>query len=76
MDELEFYVQKKAVSTLQFHLITHFGYQSPDELVEELLTRFPIQQIVMSGPVSAHVTISHARLKCLRSMQQLLDFCR
>ncbi|MFO0415295.1 MAG: MerR family transcriptional regulator [Bacteroidota bacterium] len=73
--DLEYYVNKTPVFTLHFHLITHFSYSTPLKYVEELLQRFPLQQLVVSGPVAAQIKIYHPRFKLLTSMQQLLDYC-
>jgi DNA-binding transcriptional MerR regulator len=75
ISDLEYYVKKRPVFTLHFHLITHFSYRTIDEYVEELLERFPLQQIVVSGPVAAQIKLYHPRLKLLSSMQQLKDYC-
>jgi len=75
LSDLEYYVNKTPVFTLHFHLITHFSYSTPEEYVEELLQRFPLQQLVVSGPVAAQIKQYHPRLKLLTSMQQLLDHC-
>jgi DNA-binding transcriptional MerR regulator len=73
--DLAFYIQKKTVCTLHFHLITHLSYQSPDEYIESLLSLFPMQQIVVSGPVSENINIVDSRLKKLTSLQQMLSYC-
>jgi DNA-binding transcriptional MerR regulator len=75
VSDLKYYVNKKPVFTLHFHLITHFSYSTPDEYVLELLDQFPQQQLVVSGPVAAQITLCHSRLTLLTSMQQLLNYC-
>jgi len=73
--DLAYYIHKKPVCTLHFHLITHLSYQSPDEYIESLLSLFPMQQIVVSGPVSENINIVDSRLKKLTSLQQMLSYC-
>lgn len=75
ISDLTFYIHKKPVYTLHFHLITHLSYQSPDEYVQTLLSHFPEQKIVVSGPVSEKIQIVDTRLKKLTSLQQLLSYC-
>jgi DNA-binding transcriptional MerR regulator len=75
ISDLEYYVKKRPVFTLHFHLITHLSYRTIDEYVEELLERFPLQQLVVSGPVASQINLYHPRLKLLTSMKQLQDYC-
>ena len=75
LSTLELYMAKQSASTLHFHLITHLSYQSPDEYTEDILKRFPKQNLVVSGPVSGQISIRHSRLRLLDSMDALLNYC-
>lgn len=75
INDLEFFIHKNPVFTIHFHLITHLSYQSIDDYVLTLISQFPNQQIVVSGPVSEKINIVDTRLKKLTSLQQFLTYC-
>jgi DNA-binding transcriptional MerR regulator len=75
IDTLQFYLSRTPVDTLQLHMITDMSNQSPDEYIAMLLKTFPEQQIVVSGPVSAKITLANPRLQLLTSFEQQLQFC-
>ena len=56
-------------------IITNFSNYTMDELAEQMLTRFPKQEIVISGPQTKSVTIKNKRLTLLNSMNELIGFC-
>ena len=72
---IEEYIKLHQVNRLHSHIITNFSNHTMDELAEQMLTRFPKQEIVISGPQSKNVSIKNKRLTLLNSMNELIGFC-
>ena len=56
IESLQAYCSKHKVSHFYTHVITHLQKQEPDEFAAELSTRFPQQQIIISGTAMQTVT--------------------
>lgn len=75
MEALKITVTLKEINRLHLHVITNFSGKTANDLLKELLEEFPKQQIVLSGPLATHVTLTHKRLTVLHSLQELLKYC-
>jgi DNA-binding transcriptional MerR regulator len=75
LSAIEEYIKLRPVNRLHSHIITNFSNYSMDELAQQMLNRFPKQEIVISGPQSKNVTIKNKRLTLLSSMNELIGFC-
>lgn len=70
------YIAQHQVDRLHFHVITHFSGQTLPEMVEEMLSQFPAQEIVVSGPMANEIDFSHPRLKTIHSFEEMLAVCQ
>jgi MerR family transcriptional regulator, light-induced transcriptional regulator len=75
LSTVEQYMKQQQVSRLHIHVITNFSNLTMDELAEQMLNRFPMLEIVISGPKSANVTTKNKRLTLLTSLESLVHFC-
>ncbi len=75
VNAVEEYIKLQPVNRLHIHVITNFSGISMDEFSEQMLSRFTKQEIVLSGPLAASVSIKHKRLTLIHSLQELLEFC-
>lgn len=75
LNTIKEFTQVKKAGRLHFHLITNLTSHTPDDFIKLMLTIFPEQEIVVSGPLAAAVTISDKRLKRILSLQELLMYC-
>lgn len=76
IDTLLVYQRAHQPTHLFCHLITNLGQLSSAELAEQLLQHFPDQELVLSGPSFRDVELSAPNVKRLRSLQDMLDFCK
>lgn len=74
LEDLEYCVSKRQITHLYFHLITNLSGKTINELVEELLTKFPEIPLIISGPLANQISISSPKLVCLRTIEQMLEF--
>jgi MerR family transcriptional regulator, light-induced transcriptional regulator len=75
-DVLKDYIQYSPVYQLHLHVITNFSNLSMDGLAQQMIDLFPQQQIIISGPLTKEITVTHERLAVLRSLNELTDHCQ
>lgn len=75
IEKLETFIQRNHTNRLHLHLITNLNHHAPAELIRQLLDKFSDQQIVLSGPLSGHINLTHKRLRLLTSSGALLHYC-
>ncbi|MDE3235383.1 MAG: MerR family transcriptional regulator [Bacteroidota bacterium] len=73
VNEIKEYTEKFSVTHLQFHLITNLTNQSPEDLIEEYLSAFPQQKIVITGPFTKTLSLQSARVLLLDSLESLTE---
>ncbi len=74
--DLETYVVHKKPTHLYFHAIAHLNEEPVDEMLTIITKMFKGQQVIMAGPLTKEVTCTHANLKVLYSMNEMLDFLK
>ncbi|HEX4958945.1 MAG TPA: MerR family transcriptional regulator [Lacibacter sp.] len=72
---LKEYIHQQQVTHLHLHMITNLSTDSMDALAQQMLDRFSLQTIIVSGPLTKEVTLRHERLVVLRSFEELLSYC-
>jgi hypothetical protein len=73
---LDAFAETAKPGIMMFHLITSFINKNLDVYVTELTQRYPQTTIVMSGKFAGTISIKAPNLKLLRSLQEMLAFCR
>lgn len=68
------YLEKHHAAYIFVHLITNFTHQDPEEYLNSLLSNFPEQNIIASGPVFKELTLVSPRLTLLHSLEEMLAF--
>jgi hypothetical protein len=76
IDTIKSYLEKRAVTHLHTHLITEFLEEDPNLIIRKLLNICSKQQIIVSGPATKNIQLTHQRLKLLTSMESLISHCK
>lgn len=76
LNDLAFYVKHKSPARLLFYGITHLFDMDINQVVETLLRQFPKQQIIMAGPLTSAVHLSHPQLSLIRTQGELIQFAK
>jgi MerR family transcriptional regulator, light-induced transcriptional regulator len=71
---LENYLSERPPAFLHIHMLSRPPELSADAYVTELLERFDGLHVVLSGPVSAEVTLRTPRLTLLTSLSQMMEY--
>jgi DNA-binding transcriptional MerR regulator len=74
LDVIQKYINKRTVSRIHLHLITELFEFNPDNFFKKLLHICKDQQIILSGPASANIRLTHKRLLYLSSMQDIMRY--
>jgi DNA-binding transcriptional MerR regulator len=73
---IEEYNKTASFSYLYFHVVTNLTGISADEYLNQISTKFPDKQIVMSGTQILQVTHVPNNVRLLHSMSEVLDFVK
>lgn len=73
-DELAYCVDNRKITHLYFHIITNLSGKTLNEVVQELLNKFPKQKLVISGVLAKGITISSDNLTLLKSLEAMLAY--
>ncbi len=76
LNSIKEYVQIEKIDRIHFHLITNFTNKEPQAFLAHVANEFPLQQIVMSGKQTQHITKPPANAVVLQSLQALLDYAK
>jgi DNA-binding transcriptional MerR regulator len=76
IDTITSYLNKRPVTNLHMHLITQFLEEDLDIIIRRLLNICTKQQIIISGPATKKIQLTHERLKLLTSIESLINHCK
>lgn len=76
MEALESFCNMKAVTQLHYHHLTNFVHLDADEYLEMCCASFPSKKVVISGPIAGTIESHSPNALLLKSMQDLLNYCR
>jgi hypothetical protein len=76
VNAIEGFCAIKKVTHLYFHIITNFTHIKVDDYILLLTSKLPHQQVIMAGPLTKNVTITHPNLRLLQSLEETLEFSK
>jgi DNA-binding transcriptional MerR regulator len=74
--DLEYYCMHQRPTHLYVHLITNFLNQQAGEYIHFLLTKFPQQKLIISGPAFTEIKSSFENITILRSCEDMMELVR
>lgn len=73
LSTLEYYCAHKPVSHLFYHVLTNLGDLDAQDLLDDLVARFPGKKIIASGPSAKMLEKKSENVQVLRSMNAIMD---